>query len=71
MAVASAPDEAAFDREFIALAPHMRAFGRALSHYPVLSDDLAQDTLAKALASRGSYTPGANMRGWTYRILRI
>ena len=70
MAVASAPDEAAFDRELVALAPHLRAFGRALSHDAVLGDDLAQDTLAKALASRGSYTPGTNMRGWTYRILR-
>jgi RNA polymerase sigma-70 factor (ECF subfamily) len=63
MAVASVPMRPRSTASLLLFIPHLRAFGRALSHDPVLGDDLAQDTLAKALASRGSYTPGANIKG--------
>jgi RNA polymerase sigma-70 factor (ECF subfamily) len=34
------------------------------------ADDLVQETLVKALAHLGSFTPGSNMIAWLYTILR-
>jgi RNA polymerase sigma-70 factor (ECF subfamily) len=59
-----------FERELIGLIPHLRAFGRSLCGSAAHADDLAQDALAKALASRGSFQPGTNMKAWTFMILR-
>jgi RNA polymerase sigma-70 factor (ECF subfamily) len=59
-----------FERELVSLIPHLRAFGRSLCGNASHGDDLAQDTLAKALASRASYTPGTNLKAWTFMILR-
>jgi RNA polymerase sigma-70 factor (ECF subfamily) len=33
-------------------------------------DDLAQETLAKALAARAGFEAGTNMKAWTFTILR-
>jgi len=66
---ASATDKT-FERELVALIPHLRAFGRSLCGNPTRGDDLAQDALTKALASRASFTPGTNMKAWTFMILR-
>jgi RNA polymerase sigma-70 factor (ECF subfamily) len=59
-----------FERELVSLIPHLRAFGRSLTGNASHGDDLAQDALAKALASRASYQPGTNMKAWTFMILR-
>lgn len=64
---ASAPD---FERDLIALIPHMRAFARSLCGNPAQADDLAQDALAKAWKSRDSYQLGTNLKAWTFMILR-
>ena len=50
--------------------PQMRAFARSLCRDPSQAEDLAQETLAKAWAKRSSYTPGTNMKAWTFMILR-
>jgi len=63
-------DERTFEAELIALIPHLRAFGRSLCGDPAQGDDLAQETLAKALASRASFEMGTNMKAWTFMILR-
>jgi RNA polymerase sigma-70 factor, ECF subfamily len=34
------------------------------------ADDLVQETVTKALANIHSFTPGSNMMGWLYTILR-
>jgi RNA polymerase sigma-70 factor (ECF subfamily) len=59
-----------FRRDLVAIVPSLRAFARGLCGNRDLADDLAQETLAKAWAARGSYTPGTNFRAWMFRILR-
>jgi RNA polymerase sigma-70 factor (ECF subfamily) len=63
-------DEADFKAELIALIPHMRAFARSLCNNPAEAEDLAQDALAKAWASRASFTMGTNLKAWTFMIVR-
>jgi RNA polymerase sigma-70 factor (ECF subfamily) len=63
-------EKTTFERELVSLIPHLRAFGRSLTGNASHGDDLAQDALTKALASRASYQPGTNMKAWTFMILR-
>jgi len=60
----------AFKRELLSVLPHLRAFARGLSGRPDQADDLVQETAMKAWAARDRYTPGTNMRAWTFTILR-
>ena len=57
--------------DLVALVPHLRAFARVLAggdrH---LADDLAQDTVVRALQAEHQFTPGTNLRAWLYTILR-
>jgi RNA polymerase sigma-70 factor (ECF subfamily) len=66
----TAGDPRAFERQLVALIPQMRTFARSLCKDATSADDLAQDALAKAWKSRGSYQMGTNMKAWTFRILR-
>jgi RNA polymerase sigma-70 factor (ECF subfamily) len=59
-----------FEAELISLVPHLRAFARTLSGNAAEGDDLAQETLAKALANRDRFEMGTNMKAWTFMILR-
>ena len=68
--MAATTSDNAFETELVALIPNLRAFGRTLTGSPIQGDDLAQDTLAKALASRSSFEMGTNMKAWTFMILR-
>ena len=62
------------DQEFKALLagviPHLRAYGRSLSGNPDLADDLTQDTMVKAWASRARFERGTSIKAWTFVILR-
>ncbi len=69
MSVAMTEDDS-FKAELVALIPHMRAFARQLCRGAAQAEDLAQDGLAKAWACRTSYTPGTNMKAWTFMIIR-
>jgi RNA polymerase sigma-70 factor (ECF subfamily) len=64
------PADEAFRRELLATLPHLRAFARGLSGRPDYADDLAQEAAIKAWTARERYTPGTNMRAWTFAILR-
>lgn len=66
----AANDDHTFEHDLLALIPQLRAFARTLSHHREEADDLAQDTLTKALQSRSGFTPGTNMKAWTFMILR-
>jgi RNA polymerase sigma-70 factor (ECF subfamily) len=59
-----------FEAELVSLVPHLRAFGRTLSGNSGEGDDLAQETLVKALANRDRFQMGTNMKAWTFMILR-
>jgi RNA polymerase sigma-70 factor, ECF subfamily len=59
-----------FKADLIGLIPYMRAFAHTLCGNATEAEDLAQDTLAKAWASRARYAQGTNLKAWTFTILR-
>lgn len=69
MALQQGPSET-FKTELTALIPHMRAFAKSLCGDPSAGDDLAQDSLVKALSAHASYKPGTNMKAWVFMIIR-
>ncbi len=65
-----AASEAVFQRDLVALIPHLRAFARTLCGDAAAADDLAQDATLKAWDARSSFQMGTNMKAWTFMILR-
>lgn len=59
-----------FKAQMVALIPALRAFARGLCRDAALADDLAQDAMMKAWASRHTFTMGTNFRAWMFMILR-
>jgi len=59
-----------FQRDLVALIPHLRAFARTLTGDATAADDLAQDAMIKAWDARASFQLGTNMKAWTFMILR-
>ncbi|MEO6091617.1 MAG: sigma-70 family RNA polymerase sigma factor [Novosphingobium sp.] len=59
-----------FKHELARTLPHLRAFARGLSGRADFADDLVQEAAIKAWAARDRFTPGTNMRAWTFAILR-
>ncbi len=59
-----------FRDDLIALIPHLRAFARSLAGSREAADDLAQETLAKALAAAQQFQAGTNLKAWLFTILR-
>ena len=51
-------------------APALRAFALSLCRNPDQADDLVQDTMERAWAHFGSFTPGTQLRSWLFTILR-
>jgi RNA polymerase sigma-70 factor, ECF subfamily len=67
---ASARLSSQFQRELIALIPHLRRFSRALCGRRAIAEDMAQEALAKAWRSRDGFEPGTNLKAWLFTILR-
>jgi RNA polymerase sigma-70 factor, ECF subfamily len=63
-------DRREFEKELQLYMRMLGAFGRTLTGSPEAAEDLAQDTVAKALASWKSYTPGTNLKAWLFMIMR-
>src|SRR5215218_5119747 len=53
-----------------AVLPHLRAFALHLTHDPVRSDDLVQNTVLRAWANLNHFQPGTNLEAWLFTILR-
>lgn len=62
--------EKEFKRALTEVAPHLRAFARALCGNRDYADDLAQETMLRAWAARDRYAAGTNFKAWTFTILR-
>ncbi|MFA7601737.1 MAG: sigma-70 family RNA polymerase sigma factor [Novosphingobium sp.] len=65
-----ADSDGVFKRDLLAVLPHLRAFARGLCGRADFADDLVQETAIKAWVARDRFTPGTNMRAWTFAILR-
>src|ERR1700678_386176 len=59
-----------FERDLIALLPHLRNFSRMLCGRQAFAEDIAQETLIKAWRARDRFEPGTNLRAWLFTILR-
>ena len=66
----SPEDLDAFKAQMVALIPALRAFARGLCRDRVLADDLVQEAMMRAWASRHTYIQGSNFRAWIFMILR-
>jgi RNA polymerase sigma-70 factor (ECF subfamily) len=59
-----------FPSELLAILPKLRGVARVLARDPAAADDLLQDALLLALAKQHQFTPGTNLAGWMYRLMR-
>lgn len=59
-----------FERDLVALIPHLRTFSRAICGPREIAHDMAQESLLKAWAARDSFAPGTNLKAWLFTILR-
>ncbi|CAN5826910.1 sigma-70 family RNA polymerase sigma factor [soil metagenome] len=56
--------------DIVALLPDLRAFSRFLCRDRESADDLAQNTILSALDKQEQFTPGTNLKGWLFTIMR-
>jgi RNA polymerase sigma-70 factor, ECF subfamily len=59
-----------FKAQMVALIPALRAFARGLCRDRTLADDLVQEAMMRAWASRHTFITGSNFRAWMFMILR-
>jgi RNA polymerase sigma-70 factor, ECF subfamily len=64
------PDGEGFDDALAVEIPRLRRFARVLARAPDAADDLVQETLLRAMAARGQFALGTNLRAWLFTILR-
>ncbi len=58
----------AFRRELVDLIPRLMRFARGLTGDAAAAEDLAHDTLERALARRTQWRAGTRLDSWVYRI---
>jgi RNA polymerase sigma-70 factor, ECF subfamily len=63
-------DLADFKNQMVALIPSLRAFARGLCRDREMADDVVQEAMMRAWASRNTFSPGTNFRAWMFQILR-
>jgi RNA polymerase sigma-70 factor, ECF subfamily len=63
-----AMDRKAFELALVDMSEHLRRYFRRRVCDPVVADDLAQETLLKALRSRASLRNETRLEAWVYQI---
>lgn len=56
--------------EIAAQAPRLESFAYSLTKDRTQAEDLAQETISRALGSAGSFRRGTNLRAWLFAIAR-
>ena len=56
--------------EIVGLLPDLRAFARFMCREREAADDLVQNTVLAALDKHMQFTPGTNLKGWLFTIMR-
>ncbi|MDB5699282.1 MAG: polymerase ECF-type sigma factor [Alphaproteobacteria bacterium] len=59
-----------FEQGLTEALPRLRRFAHSLSRNPADADDLAQQTVERALRSRSRWQEGSRLDAWLYRIMR-
>ena len=54
----------------VALRPRLVGFAWSLTRDSDSAEDLAQETILRALASQWRFRPGSNLKAWLFRIMR-
>src|SRR3712207_2446264 len=67
---AAVPDQSDMQGDLLTAIPSLWAFAYSLTHNPSYADDLVQDALVRAWASRHRFKPGTNFEAWLFTILR-
>jgi RNA polymerase sigma-70 factor (ECF subfamily) len=62
--------ESQFHKDIVAEYPALLRFALYLTKNRTQAEDLAQEAVARALASETSYVPGSDMKAWLSRIAR-
>ena len=70
MSEQSPEEEGNLAAQIVKLRPRLLRFAWSVTRDRDAAEDLAQETIARALASQWRFKPGTNLKAWLFRILR-